>query len=304
MERETGKGKNEMILLSPEAGAYCVSQYKRKGPVNTADKDFDHNVERFKVATTWCASKVSLVKEKPSYISSPLKIMIDLSSTKMDPVLQSIHKMPSEPTPLDTLHTILMCPQHQRVDVTALIENVSEVREATSAHGQRYVADVQIRDDSGASEHGVCQWCFRIWLPRVPKSADELAQLKKLSEERKPVTFFALQCDIQETANVVKPDFERFRFAPCTTGPRAEQLESKATRLLGATEHPVTVIAALPVFAPREATDYLSIPAKQTTCELLSAAVRSGAELLESDKSGASEHVEGILFQINHVRII
>ena len=27
-------------------------------------------------------------------------------------------------------------------------------------------------------------------------------------------------------------------------------------------------------------------------------------ELLESDKSGASEHVEGILFQINHVRII
>ena len=117
------------------------------------------------------------MKEKPSYISSPLKIMIDLNSTKMDPVLQSIHKMPSEPTPLETLHTILMCPQHQRVDVTALIENVSEVREVTSAHGPRYVADVQIRDDSGASEHGVCQCSFRIWLPRVPKSADELAQL-------------------------------------------------------------------------------------------------------------------------------
>ena len=87
---------------------------------------------------------------------------------------------------------------------------------------------------------------------------------------------------------MVKPDFERFRFAPCTTGPRAEQLESKAECLLGATEHPVTVIADLPVFVPRDATDYLSVPAKQTTGELLSAAVRSGAELLESDKSGAS----------------
>ena len=302
---KTCKGKRfETILLSPEIGSYCIGQYKRRGSVKTADKDFHHNVERFKVGTTWCASKVSLAKEKPCYISSPLKIVIDLNSTKMDPVLQSIHEMPPEPTPLDTLHTILMCPQHQRVDVTALIESVSEVREATTAHGPRYVVDVQIRDDSGASEHGVCQCSFRIWLPRVRKSADELAQLKKLSEDRMPVTFFALQCDIQETAIVVKPDFERFRFAPCTTGPRAKQLESNAQRLLGATEHPVEVIAALPVFAPREATDYLSIPAKQTTCELLGAAVRSGAELLDGDKSGASEHVEGILFQINHVRII
>ena len=302
---KTCKGKRfEIPLVSAEAGSYCMGQYRRRGPAKTADKEFDENVERFKAATTWCASKVSLAKEKPCYISSPLKIMIDLNNTKMVPVLQSIRKMPSEPTPLDTLHTILMCPQHQRVDVTALVENVSEVRAVTTAHGPRYVADVQIRDDSGASEHGVCQCSFRIWLPKVPKSAEELAQLKKLSEERKPVTFFALQCDIQEAANVVKPDFERFRFAPCTTGPRAEQLESKAKGLLGATEHPVEVIAALPVFVPRETTDYLSIPAKQTTCELLSAAVRSGAELLESDKSGASEHVEGILFQINHVRVI
>ena len=294
----------EMILLSPEAGSYCIGQYKRRGSPSKADKEFDRNLERFKVATTWCASKVGLAKEKPCYISSPLKIMIDLNSTKMDPVLQSIHKMPSEPTPLETLHTILMCPQHQRVDVTALIEKVSEVREVTSAHGPRYVADVHIRDDSGASEHGVCECSFTIWLPRVSKSAEEFAQLKKLSEEKEPVTFFALQCDIKETANVVKPDFERFRFAPCTTGPRAEQLKSKVNGLLGATEHPVTVIAALPVFTPRETTDYLCIPAKHTTCELLRAAVRSGAELLESDKSGASEHVEGILFQINHVRII
>ena len=123
---------------------------------------------------------------------------------------------------------------------------------------------------------------------------------KKLSEERKPVVFFALQCDIQETAHVMLPDFERFRFAPCTTGPRAEQLASTAKCVLGATEHPVTVIAALPVFVPRGAMDYLSIPAKQTACELLGAAVRSGAELLECVKNCASEHVEGELFQMNH----
>ena len=48
------------------------------------------------------------------------------------------------------------------------------------------------------------------------------------------------------------------------------------------------MIADLPVFEPGSAKDFLSIPAKQTTCELLGAAVRSGAELLESVKSGAS----------------
>ena len=101
------KGKRfEVTLLSPEAGSYCVGQYKRRGSVKTADSEFDRNVERFKVTTTWCASKVSLAKEKPCYISSPLKLMIDLNSTKMDPVLQSIYTMPSEPTPLATLHTI------------------------------------------------------------------------------------------------------------------------------------------------------------------------------------------------------
>ena len=134
---------------------------------------------------------------------------------------------------------------------------------------------------------------FHNLVAETSKSADELAQLKKLSEDRKPVTFFALQCDIQETANVVKPDFEMFRFAPCKTGARPLELESKANGLLSATVHPVTIGAALPVFVPRETTDYLSTPAKQTTCELLSAAVRSGTDLLESDKGGASEHVEG-----------
>ena len=300
---KTIKGKRlEMILMSQEPGSYCIGQNKHRGAPKVAEKEFERNVERFKVGTMWCASKVALAKEKPCYISSPLKVMIDLNNTKMDPVLQSIHKMPVEATPLETLHTILMCPQHQRVDVTALIDNMSPVREVTSAHGQRYVADVAIRDDSGPE--GISQCSFTIWLPKTSIMAEQFDELKKLCDEEKPVTFFSLQCDLQENSKVVKPDFERFRFAPCSTGPRAEQLESKATALLGATEQPVTIIASLPVFEPRETTDYLILPAKQTTCELLRAAVKSGTELLDNDKSGASEHVEGILFQINHVRVL
>ena len=112
---KTCHGKRfEVILMSPDASAYCVGQYRRRGAGQNGDKEFGRNVERFKMNTVWCASKVAVSKEKPCYISSPVKIMIDLNTTKMAPVLQSMHKMPSEPTPLANLHTILMCPQHQR----------------------------------------------------------------------------------------------------------------------------------------------------------------------------------------------
>ena len=96
-----------MILLSSEPGAYCMGQFRRKGSKPQAEKEFDHNLMRFKELTTWRASKVSLAKEKQCYISSPYKFIIDLNNTKMEPVLQSIYTTPSEPTPLDTRRTIL-----------------------------------------------------------------------------------------------------------------------------------------------------------------------------------------------------
>ena len=76
---------------------------------------------------------------------------------------------------------------------------------------------------------------------------------------------------------------------------RAQQLGSKASGLLGATEHAITIIATIPTVEPRETTDYLTIPAKQTTCELLRAVLRSGAQLLGSDASGVAGGVDGIL---------
>ena len=51
---KTCKGKRfEIPLVSAEAGSYCMGQYRRRGPAKTADKEFDENVERFKVATMW-----------------------------------------------------------------------------------------------------------------------------------------------------------------------------------------------------------------------------------------------------------
>ena len=57
----------------------------------------------------------------------------------------------------------------------------------------------------------------------------------------------------------------------------------------------VTVISQIPEFEPREADDYITATATHTTCELLTATLRSGVALMEAQTT---------LFQINHARII
>ena len=97
-----------------------------------------------------------------------MKLMIDLSASKMTPVLQSIYKMPSEATPLDTLHTVLMRPANQRVDVTALIREISPTRAVSTAHGGRFVFGVTIRDNSGPEQ--ASESSFTVFLPQSETS--------------------------------------------------------------------------------------------------------------------------------------
>ena len=158
----------EAILVSPDASVYCIGAFRRKQDNATGNKKFADALSTLRHKTMWEASKISLAKEKPCFISSSLKLMIDWSASEMTPVLQSIYKMPSEATPLDTLHTILMCPENQRVDVTALLHEITSTREASTALGERYIFDITIRDDSG-SENG-CESNFAVFLPKGQRS--------------------------------------------------------------------------------------------------------------------------------------
>ena len=85
--------------------------------------------------------------------------------------------------------------------MTALIGSVSETREHMTAKGNRYIADIVIRDDSGPDK--ACQSSFTVFLP---KSQASQVALQKLREHKTPMTFFALQCDKQEGKAIVKPD--------------------------------------------------------------------------------------------------
>ena len=98
----------EVVLVSQDADAYCIGAFRRKGATQKGIQELEQAIGRFARETIWEASKVTLAKEKACFISSPVKLMIDLNSTKMSAVLQSIYKMPSEPNPMENLHDILM----------------------------------------------------------------------------------------------------------------------------------------------------------------------------------------------------
>ena len=72
---------------------------------------------KFQNATMWWISQVSLLNEKPIYLGSPIKIVIDLNSTSFQPLLQSTVTMPSHPTPPEDLATLLeRCWNHRMIN--------------------------------------------------------------------------------------------------------------------------------------------------------------------------------------------
>ena len=290
------KGKRfEVILVGSDPGVYCIGAFRRKTDSPAGNRRFVEGLGQFKRSSIWEASKIAIAKEKPCFISSPLKLMIDLGASQMTPVLQGLHKMPSEVTPLDTLHTILECPPHQRVDVTALVHEVAVARDASTSHGPRLIFDITIRDDSGPDKTSESK--FTIFLPQGEKSRKAYEELQQMREHKTPVTFFALQCDMEGSKKIMKPDFERFRWQVCHSGSRREQLMKKTAEVLDPTAK-VTVISEIPDFEPREAQDYINVPALHTTCEILAAALRSGVALMAKREGDGP-----ILFQINHARI-
>ena len=64
------------------------------------------------------------------------------------------------------------------------------------------------------------------------------------------MTFFALQCDIKDTKPSVRPDWDRFRWAHCCSGARAEALKTNAENVLEPSAA-VTVISRIAVYEPK-----------------------------------------------------
>ena len=87
-QRKTSK-RWECISVSPDPHQYCISVLRRKGPGRSSVNEFDGGMKKYKQGTIWSVSEVAFVKENPSFVSAPLKNVIDISNSKFASVLQS-----------------------------------------------------------------------------------------------------------------------------------------------------------------------------------------------------------------------
>ena len=139
--------KMECILASKDSDCYCMGLIKHAGSGDTADKTFKAAAAKFKDNTIWRLTRITLAIDKPQYVSSPIKHVIDLSKTKVSPVLES-STFPKAPTPPDALATTLRISRGQKTDLLALAQSITNQRTVTAARGEKIIVDATVIDGS------------------------------------------------------------------------------------------------------------------------------------------------------------
>ena len=304
-ERVEGR-KLECLLVSEDSTQYCQGLYKRSGREPKATQDFESAKRKFQKGTIWKVSKVSLAKQPQKYLGCSCKVVIDMNTSTFQAVLQSTMKLPVQATPPEDLATLLQCHEHQVVDVIALVAEVSDPERKTTPYGDRLMVDVTIMDDSDTN--GAARSKFTAWFPTTPKpGADgQLPDLVQSVQDRKPVAFFDLVSHREKSTasasehadnskTILKTSRDKFTFAVCSEGAKAERLESNANRILSLDDAQVTVVSELPTFVRQDAIDYQSVDSTLTVCRLLHYTIQAGPALMNEDPT---------VFQINHARII
>jgi len=279
------KGKKfECILLSDDSNSYCTGLIKRSGKTGAADQGFNNSVAKFKEDTIWNMSHITLTGEKQNYIGSPVKYVIDLTKTKVSPVLHST-TFPKIPTPPDSLATIVQLPRQQKVDFLAIVRSVLNQRHATTARGERTIVDVTFMDGSTLENGKVATITVAMFFPKTKIGDDEL---QRLQNQDKPVCIFGVLCTPQSDKMQISCGPETF-WCSCTSGTKAEHLMEYMKQDLNQQE--TQEIAANSFWKPQEARDFKAETATQTCCAVLQAILNQ------------TEQVTETLFQLNHVRI-
>ena len=142
-----------MVFVSKDSSQYCIGRFTWRGAQPDAEKKFAEAAATFKANSVWKLTNVQLVKhDKPLYIGCSVKATIDINTSKFTQVLQSTEFQGLEPTPAEDLSALLKSPANQRVDITALVTEISPTRSALTTEGNRAIVDITIRDSSGEDD--------------------------------------------------------------------------------------------------------------------------------------------------------
>ena len=269
------------ILLSKSAPEYCLGTAKLQ---NKNEKELKELVKKFADNTFWKLSRIKLLDEKPQWINTSCRIVIDLRQSMSSPVLQS-PGMPNLPEPPQTIANILSLKQRQRFDLMAIpVEILSQRR--TSAGSP--VADVRLMDGSKKctnADESMASMPLTLFFSTEAEFTTFEGHVAKT-----PLLFWCLQGS-REGQNVEVHTVKGLSKWEPAAGTKCEEMKQNIPSICNA--ETITSVAELRTFMPEEATDYTTCAATLTVCRLLS---NDNTNTLLGD---ATEH----LYQVNHVYV-
>ena len=141
------------MLLILQSGTYCHGVIKTKWATKgngggDPAAELKTMMSKFQDGLIFTLTKVALADAKAEFLGAPVKICIDLRKTKCTAVLATSVQMPPGPTPSEELASILSLKGRQRVDLTALIIDMSVPRRETTQYGQKDIVDITVVDGS------------------------------------------------------------------------------------------------------------------------------------------------------------
>ena len=284
------------LVCADDPSKYCQAHCKK---TSKNGAKYEQVMKTLKSGGRFIMSKVGFVEDaKLAYVSCPLKVVVDLSSTKMDVCVQTPDSA-VQPAPTATIAGSTNLAGNQFFDVTALIQEVQEIRQHAN---NRSSFVVKIQD--GSLDHDtqkVKAMPLKIYFDTSrtdPNSAEQPVSgesLKKLVEEhlqsKTAMSFFCISGAQDETGKFCFRN-TRHTFITKGVGTKADQLNNNAE--LHNLQDADTVVFELQTATA--ARDWSNEPGRETRCGLLSTFARTATGVPELDRGET-------VWQCNWVRV-
>lgn len=302
-QNQSKRGQKLECMLVAADGTYCQGVIKTSynngkggGGVDPA-AELKQMQTKFQSGTVWKMSKVTLADEKSTFISSALKKCIDMRKTKCTGILQGSVKMAPAPAAEEDLQSILALGHTQRVDLTALIADISAVRRETTAFGVKDIVDVTLVDGSkqGNAEEQVKAQMTMFFSPSDHGPAS-LKSMQDAHVSNTAVTLYGLTC-VPQPGGVCQFRTGQSFFWEEAAGDyvKLARLQAEASELVLA---PGSLITK--TWEPTQSTrQFAEEPAVHSVCGWLAALLRPATGDLASSSTEGDDEV----FQINHCHV-
>ena len=299
------QGTNFLVTLvsAQDPSQYCQAQFKK----NTKNEAKYEKVKRaMEHGRRFVMSKVAFVDDaKLAYVSSSLKIVVDLFSTKMDACVD-IPNSVVQPVPTATIAGSADLEGNQFFDVIALVQEVSQVTDHSNNRSSFVlkIYDGSVDPDNNKIKVMPLKVYFNTMYFDTTQSSGTVPALRAMSghdmkalaeqhmNDKTPMSFYAISGAQDDMGKFVFRTTKHTYMAGAV-GPKAEKIKD-AAELHNLTPEQTAVFEIQTTTAT--ARDWSAEPAKETRCGLLATFARTATGVKELDENES-------IWQSNWVRI-